>query len=98
MGKTIALLTDFGLRDGYVAAMKGIIYSIDAEIRIIDITHEIEPQNINEAAFILWNVYPYFPKKTVFVSVVDPGVGSKRNILCLEANNFYFLAPDNGLL
>ncbi|MBU1297753.1 MAG: SAM-dependent chlorinase/fluorinase, partial [Bacteroidetes bacterium] len=71
---------------------------IDPEIRIIDITHEIEPQNIDEAAFVLWYVYSNFPKKTVFVSVVDPGVGSKRNILCVETNNHYFLAPDNGLL
>lgn len=94
----IALLTDFGLCDGYAASMKGVIHSIIPDAKIVDITHEISPQNISEAAFILWNVYKYFPPKTLFVSVVDPGVGSSRNIICVKTQNHTFLAPDNGLL
>lgn len=94
----IALLTDFGLCDGYAASMKGVIHSILPDAKIVDITHEISPQNIKEAAFILWSVYKYFPPKTVFVSVVDPGVGSSRNLICVKTKNHTFLAPDNGLL
>lgn len=94
----IALLTDFGLSDAYVPSMKGIILSIAPEVTIVDITHSIAHQNIDEAAFVLWRTYKYFPKGTIFVCVVDPGVGSVRKILCAESANYYFLAPDNGLL
>jgi S-adenosyl-L-methionine hydrolase (adenosine-forming) len=95
---TIALLTDFGLRDGYVASMKGVISVEFPDANIIDITHEISPQNIDEAAYVLWSTYEYFPQKTIFVSVVDPGVGSKRDIICVQSKKYTFLAPDNGLL
>jgi hypothetical protein len=78
--------------------MKGVIHSILPDAKIVDITHEISPQNISEAAFILWSVYKYFPPKTIFVSVVDPGVGSSRNLICVKTKNHTFLAPDNGLL
>jgi S-adenosylmethionine hydrolase len=94
----IALLTDFGLRDGYVASMKGVITTIFPHANIIDITHEISPQNIDEAAYILWSAYKNFPENTIFVSVVDPGVGSKRNIICAQSKKYTFLSPDNGLL
>jgi hypothetical protein len=94
----IALLTDFGLCDGYVASMKGVIHSIIPDAKIVDITNEISPQNVNEAAFILWSVYKYFPSNTIFISVVDPGVGSSRNIVCVKTKDHIFLAPDNGLL
>jgi len=95
---TIALLTDFGTKDGYVGVMKGVIRSINPNVDIIDIAHDIARQNINEAAFVLWNSYKYFPRNTVFVVVVDPGVGSERRILCVKANGYFFLAPDNGVL
>lgn len=94
----IALLTDFGLCDGYVASMKGVIHSILPDAKIVDITNEISPQNVSEAAFILWSVYKYFPPNTIFISVVDPGVGSNRDIICVKTKNHTFLAPDNGLL
>ncbi len=98
MNKIIALLTDFGERDGYVAAMKGVIYSISPDAKIIDISHEIESHNIEQGAFVLWNSYNHFPSGTVFAVVVDPGVGSSRKILCVQTDKYCFLAPDNGLL
>jgi S-adenosyl-L-methionine hydrolase (adenosine-forming) len=94
----IALLTDFGTSDAYVGAMKGIILSLAPNTQIVDISHEILPQDITQAAFLLWSVYRYFPRKTIFVCVVDPSVGSERKIICVEAKDYYFLAPDNGSL
>ncbi len=94
----ITLLTDFGLEDGYSAAMKGVIYSISPETKIVDISHQIEPQNVAAAAFLLSAHFPFFPEKTVHVAVVDPGVGSQRKIILARAENQFFLAPDNGLL
>lgn len=94
----IALLTDFGTMDAYVASMHGVILSIAPHTKIIDISHSIEPQNIDEAAYILWTTFRYFPKGTIFLSVVDPGVGSNRNIICVETGDYWFIAPDNGLL
>lgn len=95
---TIALLTDFGCKDWYVGVMKSVIIQINPDASIIDISHEITPQNITEASFVLWNAYDYFPEKTIFVCVVDPGVGSKRNIVAVQTAKHIFLAPDNGLL
>lgn len=94
----IALLTDFGTKDYFVSAMKGTILSINEEVKIIDITHEIEPQDIKSASFTLASVYQNFPAKTIFVSVVDPGVGSIRRALLVETDEYFFVAPDNGLL
>ncbi len=94
----IALLTDFGTRDYFVGAMKGVILSINCEAQIVDITHEIEPQNIKSAAFTLKSCYRNFPEKTIFVAVVDPGVGSNRKAIIVETEKYYFVAPDNGLL
>lgn len=94
----IALLTDFGTKDYFVGAMKGVILTINAEAKIIDVTHEIEPQNIQSASFTLANCYQNFPPKTIFVAVVDPGVGSARRAILAETENYYFIAPDNGLL
>lgn len=94
----IALLTDFGTQDYYVGAMKGVILSIDETAKIIDISHEIEPQNIESASFVLESCYLNFPKKTIFVAVVDPGVGSERKAILVETEDYYFIAPDNGLL
>lgn len=94
----IALLTDFGTKDYFVGAMKGVILSINENAKIIDITHEIEPQNICAASFTLRACYKNFPKKTIFLTVVDPGVGSERRAILVETENYYFIAPDNGLL
>jgi S-adenosylmethionine hydrolase len=94
---TIALLTDFGTRDPYVAAMKGVIAS-RCEARIEDLSHEIAPFDVWEAAFFLRDVVAYWPEGTIFVCVIDPGVGSSRRILAVESAGRFFLAPDNGLL
>lgn len=94
----IALLTDFGTQDYYVGAMKGAILSINPEIKIIDITHETAPQDILAASFTLRACYRDFPAKTIFVSVVDPGVGSDRRAILVQTEKYYFIAPDNGLL
>lgn len=93
-----ALLTDFGTRDYFVAAVKGTILSIAPAAAIVDITHEIEPQNIREAAFTLASCYLDFPKNTVFTAVVDPGVGSARRSLVIRAAGKFFVCPDNGIL
>ena len=94
----IALITDFGTRDYFVGAMKGVILSINRSANVIDITHEIAPQNITSAGFTLRACYREFPPQTIFVAVVDPGVGSERRSILVETEKYYFLAPDNGLL
>lgn len=94
----IALLTDFGTKDYFVGAMKGVILQINENAKIIDITHEIEAQNINSAHFTLRTCYKNFPRKTIFVAVVDPGVGSNRKPILVETDDYFFIAPDNGLL
>jgi S-adenosylmethionine hydrolase len=94
----IALLTDFGTADSYVGAMKAVIASIHAPAPIIDICHTTGAQDIREAAYHLWSCYRFFPQETVFVVVVDPGVGTKRNIILLRMASRWFLAPDNGVL
>lgn len=93
----IALLTDFGLNDHYVAAMKGVIYSIHPAATVVDITHGIEPQDVRQAALTLEWCCDDYPAGTVFVGVVDPGVGSSRNAICIRAGKRYFVGPDNGL-
>jgi len=95
--RTIALLTDFGTRDPYVAAMKGVIAS-RCDASIVDLTHDISPFDVWEAAFFLRDVVRYWPAGTIFVCVVDPGVGTARRILAVESDGRIFLAPDNGLL
>jgi len=93
----ITLLTDFGAADYFAGAMKGVILSINPEAQIVDITHEIPPQDIHAAAFILLAVYKDFPSQTIHLAVVDPGVGSaRRPVLALCAGQF-FVGPDNGL-
>lgn len=92
------MLTDFGLDDNYVGVMKGVIASIAPHARLIDITHNIQAQNIPQAAFVLHNSYKYFPKNSIFLVVVDPGVGTDRKPLIVQADDYYFVAPDNGVL
>lgn len=94
----IALLTDFGVEDGYVASMKAVILSRAPNCRIIDVSHSVQPQNIDQAAFLLWSSYKYFPMNTIFICIVDPGVGTDRKIICAEGESYKFLAPDNGIL
>ncbi|MFB3777086.1 MAG: S-adenosyl-l-methionine hydroxide adenosyltransferase family protein [Bryobacteraceae bacterium] len=94
----VTLTTDFGLADHFVGAMKGAILSIEPRARIVDISHLIAPYSVAEAAFVLWQAYACFPRGTVHVAVVDPGVGSARRTLLVEAAGQYFVAPDNGVL
>ncbi len=94
----VVLLTDFGVRDYFVGVMKGIISEINPRLKIVDLTHEIEPQNVRQAAFVLWASRKFFPEDSIFVNVVDPRVGSERKIICGKIDNKIFLAPDNGLL
>jgi S-adenosylmethionine hydrolase len=94
----ITLTTDFGLADGYVGTMKGVILSIDPTATIVDISHDIPPQDVREAAYALYAAYPYFPQGTIHVVVVDPGVGSQRRAIALRTPQAAFVAPDNGVL
>jgi len=94
----IALMTDFGEDDFFVASLKGVIVKINPSARIIDITHRIPSFDIKAASFILFSSYKYFPFRTIFLVVVDPGVGSYRKILLAETKNYFFIAPDNGAL
>ncbi len=96
--RVITLLTDFGYRDGFVGSMKGVILGINPGAQIVDISHEVQPQNIDEAGFILFSTYNHFPEGTIHVAVVDPGVGSPRKIIAVKTRNYIFLSPDNGLL
>jgi hypothetical protein len=96
--RLIVLLTDFGLTDGYAGVMKGVICGVCRTADIIDLSHNIAPQDVAEAAFVLAASYRYFPAQTIFVTVVDPGVGTERAVLCMRANRQIFLAPDNGIL
>jgi len=98
MQSVITLTTDFGLDDEYVGVMKGVIVSRAPGATIIDVTHNIPSQSVREAAFLLAAAYRYFPKGTVHVAVVDPGVGSDRKIVVLRADGHVFVAPDNGTL
>lgn len=94
----VTLLTDFGLADEYAGVMKGVILAIHPMAVIVDISHDIPPQDISSAARMLCSAYRYFPKSTVHVCVVDPGVGTDRAILAARANDHVFVAPDNGVL
>ncbi len=94
----ITLTTDFGLGSPYVAAMKGVILSINPEVQIVDLTHGIAPQDIRQAAIALADVTPLFPPATIHVVVVDPGVGTARKIVYAEIGPQRYVCPDNGLL
>lgn len=93
----ITLLTDFGLKDVYVGVMKGIILSIDKQANLIDITHDVEPQDVEEAAFLVEEYHAFFEKGTVHLCVVDPTVGSKRRAIIVQKDGSFFVGPDNGL-
>ncbi len=94
----ITLTTDFGLADPYVGAIKGVILRIVPSATLIDLTHQIAPQNVRHAAYLLGRVVPYYPHGTVHLVVVDPGVGSLRRPLAVATEEAYFVGPDNGVL
>jgi S-adenosylmethionine hydrolase len=94
----IALVTDFGTRDVYAGVMKGVIAQIAPGVSVVDLTHDIPSGEVRAGAFALWQAAPHMPKGTVFLSVVDPGVGSSRRPLAAEFQDFIFVGPDNGLL
>jgi S-adenosylmethionine hydrolase len=94
----ITLLSDFGLKDPYVAEMKAVILSICPNASIVDISHEIEKYDIRMGAYMLARAAPYFPKGTIHVAVVDPGVGTERKRIIIEAKRSFYVGPDNGLL
>lgn len=94
----IALTTDFGLADPYVAAMKAVILAINPHTLIVDVSHQVRPQGIEQGAFLLEAVIPYFPPGTIHLAVVDPGVGSARRALALRTPVAILVGPDNGLL
>ncbi|MCD6297503.1 MAG: SAM-dependent chlorinase/fluorinase [Deltaproteobacteria bacterium] len=94
---TITLTTDFGLSDPYVGIMKGVILSINPEARVIDISHLIKAGSVLQAAGIIEEAYTFFPKGTIHVAVVDPGVGTERRLILLETEEYFFVGPDNGI-
>ena len=96
--RIITLTTDFGTSDAYVGIMKGVILSINPNAQIVDLTHAIPPQDIYEAAFSISAAHSYFPKGTIHIIVVDPGVGSDRQAIVSRTDNAFFVCPDNGVL
>ena len=94
----IALLTDFGLGDPYLGTVKAVILSIHPHARFIDVSHQVAPQQVHQAGYLLWSSYKFFPIGTLFVCIVDPGVGTERKVIAVKTQKYMFLAPDNGLL
>lgn len=94
----ISLITDFGLRDNFVGVMKAAILRINPHVQIVDICHEIKPQDILQAAFLLKGSFKYFPCGSIHLVVVDPGVGSKRKSIIVRTRDYFFVGPDNGVL
>jgi S-adenosylmethionine hydrolase len=94
----ISLMTDFGIKDGNVGVMKGVIWSIAPEARVTDLSHMITPQNIREAALILARSAPYFPENSIHLVVVDPGVGTSRRPMAAKIGTQYYVGPDNGTI
>lgn len=96
--RIITLTTDFGTSDAYVGVMKGVILGINPRAQVVDITHAIPPQDVHEAAFLIYSAHRYFPKDTIHTIVVDPGVGSNRRAIVCQTDNAFFVCPDNGVL
>lgn len=94
----ISLLTDFGTQDAFVGIMKGVILNINPAVALVDLSHDVPPQDIVAGALILRSAAAFFPSGTIHVAVVDPGVGSARRALLIETHNAFFIGPDNGLL
>ena len=98
MNPIIVLLTDFGSRGWYVGAMKGVIAGVNPSASVIDLCHSVSSGDVREGSFILGLSFPFFPRGTIFVAVVDPGVGGDRRNLIVKTENHFFVAPDNGIL
>ncbi len=98
MSGVITLITDFGTKEGYVGAMKGVILSIAPEVQIVDITHDIPFGLVSKASLVLESIQRYYPAGTVHLVVVDPGVGSRRRAVAVESAGQFFVGPDNGVL
>jgi len=96
--RLITFTTDFGLSDHFVGTMKGVVAGIAPAARVIDISHDIANYNVTEAAFVIAEAWPYFPKRSIHVVVVDPGVGTSRRPILAEAGGHFFIGPDNGVL
>jgi S-adenosylmethionine hydrolase len=94
----ITLLTDFGYKDNFVGVVKGVLLGINPRIHVVDLCHEVEPQNITGAAFALKTAYKYFPKDTIHLVIIDPSVGSGRLPILVKTKEYYFVGPDNGVL
>ncbi len=94
----ITLTTDFGLADGYVGTMRGVILSIAPEVMLLDLSHEVPAQDVRAGAFVLYQAVTFFPPETLHLVVVDPGVGSQRRALAVRTSQGIFIAPDNGVL
>jgi S-adenosyl-L-methionine hydrolase (adenosine-forming) len=94
----ITLTTDFGLRSGFAGVMQGVIYSLAPQVKIVEITHFVSPQDVREGAYTLSRAAPFFPRGTIHVYVVDPGVGTQRRPLAARLGDHFFVGPDNGLL
>ena len=97
MRRIVTLLTDFGTRDHYVAAMKGVLLDTNSALTLVDITHEVTPHNVREAGYILASTFQAFPTGTIHLAVVDPGVGGKRRALAAAGARYLFVGPENGL-
>jgi S-adenosylmethionine hydrolase len=93
----ITLSTDFGSDDPYVGIIKGVILGINPQVRLVDLTHDLSHHHLQEAAFILYTAYPYFPRGTIHLAVVDPGVGGARRLIAIQEENSIWIGPDNGL-
>ena len=93
----IVILTDFGIADPFVAIMKGVIAQISPSVQQIDLTHRVDPGDIQRGAILLWQAYSHFPEDSVFLTVIDPGVGTDRKTIYLEAHDRIFIGPDNGV-
>ena len=94
----VTLTTDFGSSDAFVGAMKGVILAVNPEVELVDISHDIRPYDVMEAAYVVAQAYRYFPPRTIHLVVVDPGVGTARRPLLVSADRYMFVAPDNGVL
>src|SRR6266567_2035307 len=96
--RVITLTTDFGLSDWFVGSMKGVIFRINPRTTVVDLTHDLPPGDIRAGAFALAAAYRYFPKGTIHVAVIDPGVGTKRRAIAAQTADYFFVGPDNGVL
>ncbi|GAG07261.1 unnamed protein product, partial [marine sediment metagenome] len=94
----VTLITDYGTRDYYVGALKGVILGIAPDVHIVDVTHDIEPHNVSHGAFVLRQIWPWYPSGTIHLAIVDPGVGSDRRIILGQYAGRCIIAPDNGLV